>query len=286
MKHNSILHYFLKDKKNYHRDEELSHQWETYLFYLAHVRQMSWQLIKKKFFYFIKFKKIYLTKVIILFTILFSGAFYGGKWLINHNSFFEVKRIVTAKKLDTVYVPDTISLSKYIKKISKSLSTDSASLVRRLAFVTYYTQDSTKNAERFLKMLAELESHQNIKAENGLHWGEWQMGKRERELCGFGGISKKDYLGSYNIQKANAIIYIKRNYVYLKPYLDKYDNRIIRGYHLTRSGMLAMSHNCGADGFIKFLNSNCTYVPHDGNIPSTNYLTLGNYNIKELLVDF
>jgi hypothetical protein len=46
-----------------------------------------------------------------------------------------------------------------------------------------------------------------------------------------------------------------------------------------------MSHNTGPKGVIDFLNSRCTYVPHDGNIPSTEYLKLGNYRIYELLED-
>ena len=48
--------------------------------------------------------------------------------------------------------------------------------------------------------------------------------------------------------------------------------------------MLAMSHNCGVGEFIKFLNSGGTYIPVDGNgVKSTDYLTLGNYNIKDII---
>jgi len=285
MKHLRILHYILKDKNNYHKDEDLSMNWDTYSYYLSQVRQMSWFLLKKKFIYFLKYKKIYILKLCTFLSIIFGLLIFGGKYVLEHNSFFEVKRLTSNKKMDTIYVPDSILLTSYIKKISNTLSIKENELLSKLYFVTYYSEDTNKNADKFLEMLSELESRKNFKAENGVYWGGWQMGPSARSSAGFGGVSKKEFLGSYEVQKAAVIIYLKRNYTILKPYLDKYNNKIIRGYHLTLSGMLAMSHNCGAQGLISFLNSGCTYIPHDGNIASTNYLTLGNYNIKEFLVD-
>jgi len=285
MKHFRLLHFLLKDKKKYHKDEELSIYWETYLFYLSHVRQMSWFLLKKKFVYFLKYKKLYILKISLIFAVFLCATIFGGKYILEHNNFFEIKRVVNNAKVDTIYVPDSIHIDDYIKRISNTLSIGKEELLKRIFFVTYYSEDTTKNAEKFLEMLSELESRKNFKAENGVYWGGWQMGPSARSSAGFGGVSKKEFLGSYEVQKAAVIIYLKRNHTILKPYLDKYNNKIIRGYHLTLSGMLAMSHNCGAQGLISFLNSGCTYIPHDGNIASTNYLTLGNYNIKEFLKD-
>ena len=68
----------------------------------------------------------------------------------------------------------------------------------------------------------------------------------------------------------------------MRIYLKKYNNRIIRGYHLTTSGMLAMAHNVGADAVIGFLNSNCSNVPRDGNGPADRFLILGNYELSSL----
>ena len=285
MRHFKILHYLLKDKKNYHKDQELAQSWETYLFYLGHVRQMSAFLIKQKLLYFIKFKKIYITKVLLTFTILAGALFYGGKFLLEHNNFFEVKRVITNTPMDTIYCPDSIPIDRYIERTARIAGTSKDKILKKVAFVTFYSEDTLKTAEKWLKALSQLESGQNPKAENGIHWGAWQMGARERASVGFGGVSKKDFMGSRDLQKAAVILYLKSNYRVLKPYLDRYNNRIIRGYHLTLSGMLAMSHNCGTQGLITFLNSNCTVVPHDGNMASTNYLTLGNYNIKELLTE-
>jgi len=285
MKHFRILHYLLKDKKNYHKDEELARSWDTYLYYLGEVRKMSSFLIKQKFLYFIKFKKLYITKVFLFFAILFGSAFYGGKYILEHNSFFEVKRIVTSAPIDTLYCPDSIPIDNYVERTARIAGVTKDKIFKKVYFVTFYSEDTLKTPEKWLKALAELESRQNFKAENGQYWGAWQMGQGARSSVGFGGVSKKEFLGSQDVQKAAVIIYLKNNYRVLRPYLERYNNKIIRGYHLTLSGMLAMSHNCGTQGLITFLNSNCTVVPHDGNIPSSNYLTLGNYNIKELLTD-
>lgn len=285
MKHFRILHYLLKDKKNYHKDEELAEYWDIYMYYLGEVKKMSSILIKQKFLYFVKFKKLYISKVLLLFVILFSGIFYGGKYILEHNSFFEVKRIITSTPVDTLYCPDSIPIDSYVERTSRISGITKDKIFEKVYFVTFYSEDPLRTTEKWLKTLAELESRQNFKAENGQYWGAWQMGQSARSSVGFGGVSKKEFLGSQDVQKAAVIIYLKNNYKVLKPYLERYNNKIIRGYHLTLSGMLAMSHNCGTQGLITFLNSGCTIVPHDGNIPSSNYLTLGNYNIKELLTD-
>jgi hypothetical protein len=244
---------------------------------------MSAYLIKQKFYYFLKYKKLYLLRISLILSVFLGSMFFGGKYILEHNTFFQVQRIVTKIEKDTIYVPDTIHLNTYIKNLSKSLSMDSTKLVNRVYFAVYYTQDTSKNAEKFLKMMAELESRQTQHAVNGDHWGLWQNSANIRKQFGYGGVSKEDYLNSKAIQRENTIKYLKDNYLVLRPYLNKYNNKIIRGYHLTLSGMIAMAHNCGPGGLRSFLNSNCVNVPHDGNIASTNYLTLGNYDIKELL---
>lgn len=283
MKHLRILHYILNDKKNYHRDEELSRSWEIYTYYLDQIRKMSWYLIKMKLFYFIRYKKLYIFRVLSIFTILFALAFYGGKYIIENNSFFTVKRVVTNSPLDTIYVPDSISIEEYQRRIMRISSVSEDEMKSKLAFVTYYTLDTNKTAEKWLKRLAYLESKNNLDAINDQYWGMWQMGPSARKSVGFGGVSQKEYLASYEVQRASVIIYLKNNYRILKPYIMKYDNKMFRGHHLTMSGMLAMSHNCGPQGVINFLNNG--YVPLDGGKPSTRYLSLGNYDVYELLAD-
>lgn len=283
MKHFRILHYILKDKKNYHRDQELSRSWEIYTYYLDQIRKMSWYLIKMKLFYFVRYKKLYILRILSIFSIFLAIIFFGGKYALTNNSFFTVKRVVTNSPVDTIYVPDTISLDEYQRRIMRVSSITEDEMKSKLAFVTYYTIDTNKTAEKWLKRLAYIESRNSLKATNGNYWGMWQMGPNARKSVGFGGVSQKEYLTSYEVQRASVIIYLKNNYRILKPYIMKYDNKMYRGHHLTMSGMLAMSHNCGPQGVIDFLNTG--YVPLDGGNPSTRYLSLGNYDVYDLLQD-
>jgi hypothetical protein len=283
MKHLRFLHYFLKDKKNYHRDQELARSWEIYTYYLDQVRKMSWYLIKMKIFYFVRYKKLYILRVLTFFSIFLALTFYGGRYILENNSFFTVKRVVTNSPVDTIYVPDTISIDEYQRRIMRISSISEDEMKSKLSFVIYYTIDTNKTAEKWLKRLAYIESTDNIKAVNGDYWGMWQMGPSARKSVGFGGVSLREYLASYEVQRASVIIYLKNNYRILKPYILKYDNKMFRGYHLTMSGMLAMSHNCGPQGVIDFLNNG--YVPQDSGKPLTRYLSLGNYDVYDLLQD-
>ncbi len=283
MKHFRILHYFLKDKKNYYRDLELSRSWEIYLYYLEQIKKMSWYLIKMKLFYFIRYKKLYILRIITILFIFLSTLFFGGKYIIENNSFFTVKRVITNSPVDTIYVPDSIPVEEYERRIMRISEITRDEMRSKLTFVTYYTMDTNKTAEKWLKRLAQIESSGNIKATNDVYWGMWQMGPGARKSVGFGGVSQREYLTSYDVQRASVIIYLKNNYRILKPYIMKYDNKMYRGFHLTMSGMLAMSHNCGPQGVIDFLNSG--YVPLDRGKPSTRYLSLGNYDVYDLLED-
>jgi hypothetical protein len=212
-----------------------------------------------------------------------SILFFGGQYLLDHNSFFQIKRIVTNNPPDTLYCPDTIPIESYTQRVSKISGISVDKIKNKIFIVIIYSDDSTKTSDKWLKFLGQIESKCRIRAENGQYWGYWQMGTNARYSTGFGGVSKKDYLNSYDVQKASVIIYLKNNYKILSPYIKKYNNKVIRGYHLTTSGLLAMSHNCGPNGVINFLENGC--IPNDSNIESTRYLTLGNYNVKDILSD-
>jgi len=286
MKHLRILHFLLKDKKNYHKDEELARNWEIYKYHLNYLKTLSYFLLKKKILYFVEHKKVFLIKNISLLVALIGIMFISGKYIIENNSYFEVKRIVERIQVDTIYVPDTITVNDYAKRIAIVSKLSVNEVKTKIFFTVFYSKDTLKTAEKWLKLLAQIESKNNKNAINGQYWGMWQMGQEARNSVGFGGVSKKEYLNSYEVQRASVIIYLKNNYKTLKPYLNKYDNKMINGYHLTTSGLLAMSHNTGPQGVIDFLNSRCSYIPRDGNnFAATEYLKLGNYNVYELLQD-
>lgn len=284
MKHFRFLHYFLKDKNNYEKDEELSRSWDIYLYYLDQIRLMSWYLIRMKLLYFIKYKKVYIIKLISILSILLGIIFFGGKYVLEHNPFIEIKKAVVETPIETIYVPDTISISDYTKRMARISGASVDEINSKVLFVISYSEDSLKTSDKWLKALAQLESKQDIKAENGQYWGAWQMGQGARNSVNMGDFTKTQYLESYDIQELSVKLYTKKNYEYLKRYIKKHENTIMRTYHLTQSGMLAMAHNCGPQGVVQFLESGGSYIPKDGNgVASTNYLTLGNYNIQNIL---
>ena len=63
-------------------------------------------------------------------------------------------------------------------------------------------------------------------------------------------------------------------------YIQKYNNSNIGNYWITTSGILAMSHLCGPDATIKFLESRGKIVSKDGNnVNITRYLQFNNFNL-------
>ena len=282
-----FLHFLLKDKRNYHKDDNLMQRWEVYKYLLSHIGEISFPLLKDKFIYFLKFKKLTTLKRLCIGTIFVLIIYFGGKFSYNFVfNYFGWNLEKTVRYIPRVaeYVPDTIPIDKRIKELSTTLSLNTTEINQKFTFITFYTVDSTKTLKKFLERLGEIESRNDYKSRRlgSQYLGRWQMGDASRRIIGFGNISYDKFLNTPEIQDAAVVLLLKYNYNYMRIYLKKYNNRIIRGYHLTTSGMLAMAHNVGADAVIGFLNSNCSNVPRDGNGPADRFLILGNYELSSL----
>jgi hypothetical protein len=284
-----ILHYFLKDKDDYQHDPYLNQRWEVYTYLLNHLGKESPSIIKDKFMYFIKYKKLStvkrLTVLLSLFLTLYFGGYYVGKSLFGYFGWNLEKTIYDTSKIQE-YVPDTIPVDRRIKDLSVTLSLNENQIKKRFSFVVVYSIDSSKNLKKFLEVLGRIESGGDYKSRrpNSQYLGKYQMGDAARKAIGFDKQSYETFLNTPLIQDAAVVLLLRHNYDYMKPYLKKYDNRIIRGYHLTESGMLAMAHNVGADAVIGWLRNNCpnNNVPKDGNGSADRFLILGNYNLTGL----
>lgn len=287
-----FLHYLLHDSDNYHHDDSLKQRWDVYKYLLGHVSKESLPLLKDKFVYFLKYKKLtslkrFLIGAFLLSTVYF-GAYYGTRAVVNYiNTEFGLHIFETSvkyvPKVDE-YIPDTIPVERRRKELSILLNMSESELDKKFNFITFYSVDSTKTLKKFLERLGEIESRNDYKSRRpgSQYLGRWQMGDAARRVVGFGNISYDKFLNTPEIQDAAVVLLLKYNYNYLKPYLKRYNNKIIRGYHLTTSGMVAMAHNVGADAVIGFLNSNCANVPRDGNGPADRFLILGNYDLSSL----
>ena len=286
-----FLHYLLKDKEGYHKDEELKQRWDTYLYVINTLTIQSFPLLKDKFIYFLKYKKWTTFKRFLIGVFIVGTVYLGGSlgvksikgYLNTKLGWFEEKK-ESVMLTQSIYVPDTIEMKVYLKNFIQSTGLNESQILQKFEFITVYTVDSTKTLKKFLERLGQIESGNNYKSRRpgSQYLGRWQMGDGARRTIGFGSISYDKFLNTPEIQDAAVVLLLKYNYDFLKPYLKKYDNKIIRGYHLTKSGLMAMAHNVGADAVLSFLNSGCSNVPRDGNGPSDRFLILGNYDLSSL----
>ncbi len=143
-----------------------------------------------------------------------------------------------------------------------------------------------KTFEQFLNDLGARESGGNYKAFNKYGYaGKYQMGEAALIDAGYykkpsgkynndwsgvftgkdGVKSIQDFLNNPKAQENAQIIYKKRQWGYLKAIgADKYVGKIINGYMITPSGLLAGAHLKGAGSVIKYLKSNGTLIEKDG----------------------
>lgn len=134
-----------------------------------------------------------------------------------------------------------------------------------------------KTLQDFLTDLGARESGGNYKAFNKYGYaGKYQMGEMALVDAGyyikpngkynndwkgkFTGkdrvYSIKDFLNNPDAQENAQIIYKKKQWGYLKAVgADKYIGKIINGYTITPSGLLAGAHLKGAGSVIKYLKS-------------------------------
>lgn len=76
--------------------------------------------------------------------------------------------------------------------------------------------------------------------------------------------SIRDFLNSPKAQENAQIIFKKKQWGYLKAVgADKYVGKIINGYMITPSGLLAAAHLKGAGSVIKYLKSNGQVIEKD-----------------------
>ncbi|MDQ7837509.1 MAG: calcium-binding protein [Thermodesulfobacteriota bacterium] len=155
---------------------------------------------------------------------------------------------------------------------------------------------------QFLEKLGNLESSGQYNEINPIGYlGKYQMGEAALIDAGYytkDGTKSNDWVGTWTDKdgissmdeflanpqaQENAIrAYHEKILKYIKALdLNKYIGQNIGGVEITESGLLAGAHLVGVGELKKFLESNGTYIPEDGNgTPVTNYLMeLGGYDL-------
>lgn len=164
-----------------------------------------------------------------------------------------------------------------------------------------------KTLQQFLTDLGERESggRYNILNKYG-YAGKYQMGEAALIDAGYytkpGGKYNNDWSGKFSgkdgvnsiqdflnnpaAQENAQIIYKKKQWKYLKAVgADKYVGKIINGYTITPSGLLAGAHLKGAGSVIKYLKSNGQIIEKDGFGTSveTYMKKFADYDISQLI---
>jgi len=263
-----LFHRIFKDKHiDSNKDENLSGAIEQYRFLLKELSRLSTDILKRKLNYFIKYRKLHLLKYVLII-----GVFCTIIGLVS-NYLFKVNLLKPKVYFELIiYIPDSIDQKVYKSKLCYS----------NIKFITIYTESPTKTYDEFKTKLGAIESGNDYKKcrEGSQYWGKYQFGSTALNAIGLSKINKETFLNTPELQEAALLLLLKFNKLCLLDYINKYNNKIVRGYHLTESGLLAMAHNVGCGEVKRFLDSECSYVPLDGNGPSTKFLILGNYDLK------
>ena len=143
-----------------------------------------------------------------------------------------------------------------------------------------------KNLQQFLNDLGARESGGNYKAYNKYGYaGKYQMGEAALIDCGYykktskvynndwsgiftgkdGVNSIKDFLNNPQAQENAKICFKKKQWSYLKAVgANQYVGKMINGYTITPSGLLAGAHLKGAGSVAKYLKSGGKLAEKDG----------------------
>ncbi len=165
-----------------------------------------------------------------------------------------------------------------------------------------------KSLQQFLNDLGARESGGNYKAFNKYGYaGKYQMGeaalidigyyKKQSRVynndwsgvfTGKDGIkSIQDFLNNPQVQEKAQILFKRKQWTYLKSVgADKYSGKIINGYKITNSGLLAGAHLKGAGSVIDYLKSGGKNIGKDafGTSVESYIKKFADYDVSELTV--
>lgn len=138
----------------------------------------------------------------------------------------------------------------------------------------------------FKEALAFSESSGNYFAVNRLGYkGRYQFGKSALKWVGV--KSANTFLNTPALQESAFDALVAKNKYVLRDYINAFDGKIIGGFEVTESGLIAAAHLCGAGNVKKFLDSDGEYIFADANnVPLTSYLSrFGNFDTSVIPAD-
>ena len=119
--------------------------------------------------------------------------------------------------------------------------------------------------EQFLHHMAERESDNTPRAINKFGMmGKYQFHPSTIKVLGFK-ITKKQFLNNPELQDSVMVAYLRSNNKELNPLITKYENKVVKGVKVTRSGILAAAHFAGSDNVKIFFENDDMLGKTDAN---------------------
>lgn len=264
---------FLNKKTDFMEDTELGHLNEQFFYLLSQEKPLINYLIKKNIIYFFKFKKLYLAKLLLLFTIYFSlfcGIIGGGLFTLDYFNIITISKAVpkVAEKL-TIYLPDSDVAT--IAKLSKQFNV-----------VIFFPPDPKKDWKLYKYRVHMIEStgpdsasyHAFSTLDGVEYWGRYQLGPLARKIAGLGNITWERFKNNPEMQEGAFLEWIKFIKNLMQPEILKYSGRFYDGVQITESGIISMTHNAGAE-------NTKAYLARGSNPPGgVKFLKIGGYNLN------
>jgi len=109
--------------------------------------------------------------------------------------------------------------------------------------------------EKFLYHMAIRESDNTPRAVNQFGMmGKYQFDPSTIRVLGFK-VTKKQFLNNPELQDSVMVAYLRSNNKELNPLITKYENKVVKGVKVTRSGILAAAHLAGSTNVILFFQN-------------------------------
>lgn len=272
------LNNFFNKKTDFSEDEELKALNEQLHYLFVKYRTMLKQLTKRNTIYFLTHKKLYLAKLLLIWSIYFSifgGIITGGLFVLDYFNIISIsKAIPKVTEKITIYLPDTDVAS--IAKLSKDFNV-----------IVFFPPNPKKDWKLYKHSIHKIESNGTdsasyhefsiMKDKNGNvieYWGRYQLGAQARKIAGLGNITFERFASNPEMQEGAFLEWIKYIKKQMQPEIMKYSGRFYDGIQITESGIISMAHNAGVENTRAYLIR--------GNDPpgGIKFLKIGGYNLN------
>jgi hypothetical protein len=281
---NKILH----DKNDYHLDPSLKNEVAIADDLLQTTIKYQKMLIPRKFWYFIKFDKLFFLRLIAKYFLKFViGLVIVG--IVSIIILLVLGIDIDFKKTERkdftnipIYIPssgdhqkDSLNILFYKRNVSKTAN-----------YILFYQRDPSKDYKKWKNALAGLESANErnpyqARREGSEYWGKYQMGNLARKAVKMERYTWEEWKINPDLQEAAINLWVTSNYDALEYEIKKFDGKFLNGWMITESGLIAMAHNVGPAAVKTFLSSGGKTIPKDGSgRDATRFLILGNFDLK------